>query len=221
MSIRWIRRSAFLCLSFLTAWPAARSAEAAPQKVVVFLAMPGAGKSTFAKALARKTANAPMWSSGDVIRNAVAERFGTYTIEHDKAMRLEFNKTPGRVGTLVAETVMKAEGPLGIVEGFRTPEDLTAFKQAFPAVEIVAIQVGAQRRHERMLERKRPGEDSVQVLRERDASETKLGVRRAMKLATVRVRPGDGDAALNHSVDALMKQLDIKPIASTGSEAAQ
>jgi dephospho-CoA kinase len=184
-------------------------ADAAPQKVVVFLAMPGAGKSTFAKALSKKMNGAPMWSSGDVIRRAVAEKFGEYTIENDQAMRREFGKTPGKVGELVVQEVMKAEGPLGIVEGFRTPEDLTAFRKSFPGVQIVAIQVGAKRRYARMLDRGRDGESSIEILRERDASETKLGVRRAMKLATLRVRPGDGETALDRSIDRLVHTLKL------------
>jgi dephospho-CoA kinase len=199
-----------LGLSAFTAAPA----EAAPQKVVVFLAMPGAGKSTFAHALASKTDGAPVWSSGDVIRKAVATRFGAYTIENDKAMRKEFGKTPGRVGELVAEAVMKAEGPLGIVEGFRTPDDLNAFRRAVPNAQVVAIEVGAARRYGRMLKRGRDGETSEKVLRERDASEEKLGVRRAMNLANIRIRPRDS-ATLDHSVDALMKRLSITPVAAT------
>jgi len=186
-------------------------AEAVPQKVVVFLAMPNAGKSTYAGVLAQKAGGAPMWSSGDVIRNAVKAKFGAngYTIERDQAMRREFGKTPGKVGSIVAAEVMKATGPLGIVEGFRTPEDLAEFKRLVPNVDIVAIEVGSARRYERGIARGRPGENSVKVLRERDASEVKLGVRRAMKLATVRVRPADGEAALNRSVDHLMDKLSL------------
>ena len=184
-------------------------AQAAPDKVVVFLAMPGAGKSTVAHAMAVRAGNAPIWSSGDVIRAAVAAKFGAYTIENDQAMRAEFGKTPGKVGQLVAAAVTQAQGPLGIVEGFRTPEDLTEFKKAFPDVKIVAIQVGAQRRYGRMLGRGRAGEDTVQVLRERDASELKLGVGRAMRLADLRIRPGDGPPALERSVEQLMKKLAI------------
>jgi dephospho-CoA kinase len=201
--------AAALSLSFLIG--ATQRAEAVPQKVVVFLAMPGAGKSTLAHALANKTAGAPVWSSGDVIRNAVAEKFGVYTIENDKAMRQEFGKTPGKIGALVAAEVAKVNGPLGIVEGFRTPEDLAEFKRLIPNVEIVAIQVGAARRYDRMLERGRAGETSEQVLRERDASEVKLGVRRAMQLATVRIRPGDGPGAIDHSIALLMKKLSLAP----------
>lgn len=220
LSFLWTRNATALFLGLVAILPFAPRAEASPDKVVVFLAMPGAGKSTFANALSKKASNAPMWSSGDVIRRAVAEKFGVYNIENDKAMRMEFGKTPGKVGSLVAAEVMKASGPLGIVEGFRTPEDLMEFKKAFPKVEIVAIQVGAERRYARMLSRGRAGETTPKILRERDASETKLGVQRAMKLATVRVRPGDGITAVDHSVDTLMKKLSLTPVpaAAAGTE---
>lgn len=205
--MRLLLRSPFLALSLLFVAP---RVHAAPQKVVVFVAMPGAGKSTYANALSKKLGGAPTWSSGDVIRKAVADRFGTYTIEHDKAMRAEFNKRPGSVGEIVAAEVQKSNDKIGIIEGPRSPADVAAIRRALPSTKVVAIEVGSGRRYDRMLERGRSGETSVQVLRDRDASETKLGVRDVMAHADVHVRPGDGQASVERSVDRLVKTLELR-----------
>src|SRR5687767_14426547 len=124
---------------------------------VVFVAMPGAGKTTAADFLARKL-GVPKWTSGDVIRKTIAARGLPYTAEHDKAVAEEFARRPGEIGRRVAAEVLRTPGDHGIVEGFRTVAELAAFKAALPGYRVVAIEVGAARRHERMLKRGRPGE---------------------------------------------------------------
>jgi dephospho-CoA kinase len=149
-----------------------------------------------------------------VIRRAVAERFGAYTIEHDQAMRAEFGAHPGSVGRLVAAEVARTSGPVGIIEGPRTTADVEALRRELPKTKVVAIEVGDQRRHSRMLGRGRDGETTLAVLRERDRSETRLGVRAAMHTADLRVHPGDGEVAVSRSVDRLIHELALEPVTS-------
>lgn len=175
---------------------------AAPAKrVVIFVGMPGSGKSTAATLLAGKY-KAPKWSSGDVIRSTIAERGLTYGAEVDRQVAEEFARKPGAIGTRLAEMVAKAPGDVAIVEGFRALAELKAFKKAFPLATVVAVEVGEARRHSRMLARGRAGEVTKEYLRGRDRAEMKRGVRDVMRQADLRIRPGD-------TVDSLARSLRV------------
>lgn len=185
----------------------ARTGQPAGKRVIVLVAMPGAGKTTAAQLLSDKT-GAPRWTSGDVIRNTIKQRGLPYTPENDKAVSEEFAKQPGQIGKRIAAEVKASPGDIAIVEGFRTVADLDAFKNEIPGTTVVAIEVSASRRHTRMLARGRAGEDNLPFLRDRDHREIRRGVRDVMSKADIRLRPrGETLGDLDRSLDRIRNLL--------------
>jgi adenylate kinase family enzyme len=161
----------------------------AEKRGVIFVAMPGAGKSTSAKMLSTKL-NVPMFSTGDIVRGSIQ---GEYSPEKDTAARLWFAARPGELGRRAAARVSAETSDRVVVEGFRTVADLTEFRKLHPGFTLVAIQQRTRLRHDRMLARQRPGEDNDAFLRQRDRSEVSLGVRDLMRMADVTIRPRGND----------------------------
>ena len=190
--------------------PVVRPATAPAKKVILLVGLPGSGKTTIAKRLSARL-GAPMWTSGDVIRKTIAERGLPYTAANDRSVAEELARTGGEIGRRVAAEVMASAAPVAIVEGFRAPADLETFRQVHPDTEVVAIEIGADRRYQRMLARGRAGETSTAYLRDRDRAELRRGVRRIMSQAGARLRPrGDDLAALDRSLAGMLRGIDPK-----------
>lgn len=209
---RWPIRAA-LCALLIVSLPAAALAQpraraaARPgaKRVVVFVGMPGAGKSTAAERLARRVGTTKL-STGDVIRKAIAARGLEYNQVNDRAVAEEFARKPGAIGRQSAAQVAADPSPVSVVEGFRTVADLDAFLKVFPGATVVAVEVGTARRYRRMLARGRAGEDNRAYLRDRDRSEMRRGVRNVMRRATIRIRPrGDSFESLDRSLDRVSR----------------
>jgi dephospho-CoA kinase len=179
-------------------------AAAKPDKrAVVFVCLPGSGKSFASERLARRVGAAKPLVSGDVIREAIGRtRSKKEQAERALVVSREFAARQGEVGRRVARKVASEPGELVIVEGFRTPADLAAFKKAHPNTVVVSVDVPTGLRHERMLSRGRSGEDNRAYLRKRDREERKLGLGQVMKEADVRLRLRSND------VKELDRQLD-------------
>jgi dephospho-CoA kinase len=160
---------------------------------LVLVGMPGSGKTTAAQRLGERL-GAPVWSSGDIIRQIVAERALPPTAAADIARELD--STPGKVGRTMADLVARSPASVVVVEGFRTEADLAAFRARFPRATVVALEVGEARRHERMLKRGRAGESTRATLRQRDRDEQNRGVRAVMKQADVTLRPASDELAV-------------------------
>jgi dephospho-CoA kinase len=200
---------AALLLALLAALPASAQRRAVPRpagkKVIVFVGMPGAGKSTAAERLAKRVGTTKL-STGDVIRKAIAARGLEYNAVTDRAVAEEFARRPGTIGRQSAAEVTRDPSPVSIVEGFRSEADLDAFLKVFPDATVVAVEVGAKRRYSRMLARGRAGEDNLAYLRDRDRAETRRGVRKVMRRATIRIRPrGDSFESLDRSLDRVFR----------------
>ena len=136
------------------------------QKTVVFVGLPGSGKSFAAKRLASKLRAAAPLSSGDVIREAIANSpVQGAASERSLEVSREFARKKGEVGRRVADKLEHRDDDLVIVEGFRTEADLAAFRDRYPNTTVVAMDVPTALRHERMLARGRSGEDNRAYLR--------------------------------------------------------
>lgn len=197
---------------------AAVHAGPAAKRVIVFVGMPGSGKSFAAKRLAARYGVKHI-STGDEIHRIVALRKAAGGDDPlvrqandadpevaargeaalDRAVALEFSARPGELARKAADAVLADPSPISIVEGFRSLTDVDAFLAKVPQALIVAIEIGTARRHSRQLARGRAGEDNVAFLRDRDRSEVMRGQRDVMRLADVRIRPR-GDASLDRSL---------------------
>lgn len=175
--------------------PAAKIADKS-KRVVLFLGMPGSGKSFASKRLAKRLGAARPLVSGDLIRAAV----GKTRSPKDRARKVlevakKFNKNPGEIGRRMAEKVSQTNSKTVIVEGFRNPVDVKTFKREFPQAVVVTLEVPTELRHTRMLKRGRSGEDNRTYLKKRDRVEIKNGVRRAMNTADMRLKVQNNDLA--------------------------
>ena len=183
-----------------------RARMAAPgKKVVVFVGMPGAGKSTAAERLAKRVGTTKL-STGDIIRKTIAARGLEYNEVNDRAVAEELARAPGTIGRQTAAAVAADPSPVSVVEGFRSVADLDAFLAVHPKATVVAVEVGTERRYRRMLARGRTGEDNRSYLRGRDRAEIKRGVRNVMRRANIRIRPqGDSFESLDRSLDRVFR----------------
>ena len=195
---------ALLSTSIGLAQPRAR-VQPPNKKVVVFVGMPGAGKSTAAERLARRVGTTKL-STGDIIRKTIAARGLEYNEVNDRAVAEELARAPGSIGRQTAAAVAADPSPVSVVEGFRSVADLDAFLAVHPKATVVAVEVGTERRYRRMLARGRSGEDNRAYLRDRDRAEIKRGVRDVMRRGNIRIRPrGDSFESLDRSLDRVFR----------------
>jgi adenylate kinase family enzyme len=204
-TLRRVPVCAALLLALFASSTAIAQRRAPAKKVIVFVGMPGAGKSTAASRLATRLGTSKL-STGDIIRNAIAARGLEYNAVNDRAVAEEFARKPGTIGRQSAALVARDPARVSIVEGFRSEADLDAFLKVFPGATVVAVEVGSERRYRRMLARGRSGEDNVAYLRDRDRAEIRRGVRKVMRRANVRIRPrGDSFESLDRSLDRVFR----------------
>jgi adenylate kinase family enzyme len=185
------------------------------KKVVVFVGLPGAGKSTAADRLAARFGVKKM-ATGDIIRNTIKRRGWSADEKTDRLVAEEFAaRRPGELGRRAARNAARRKGDVVVVEGFRTVADIEAFRHRFPDAVIVSIEASPLRRFARMLKRGRAGEDNLRFLRDRDRSEINrggspaTGLRAAMRRADLRIRPrGDDLASLDRSLDRVWRRVE-------------
>jgi dephospho-CoA kinase len=201
------RLLAFLLAGVLVCGLAASSAQArAPrqrqrQRVVVFVGLPGAGKTTVAKRLTRNL-HAPRVSCGNVVRGWVKAQGLPYTPQNDRMAARRFAKRPGAIARALAKQIKSSGKPVTIIDGVRSPQDMKVLQQHF-AVDLVAVTVPKKQRFSRMLARKRFAGETTAYLEARDTRELGLGVRGLINKAPFRI---DNSGAIDR-VPSLTKQL--------------
>ena len=159
--------------------------------MVIFatVGLPGSGKGEFARVAAEH--NIPVVSMGDVIRAVCAERGIDPTTGHGTVARaLRDEEGPTAVADRTApyvEDVLADEGAV-VIDGLRSPAELSTFEEAFPGEEILVVAISApfELRAERLLERSRDHTDSdIQALRTREAREAGFGMTELIDMADI------------------------------------
>jgi len=140
--------------------------------LILIVGLPGSGKS-FAADVIKKHFHAKVLETGDVIREEVKRRGWPLTPENDKKVRLWFHS--GREH-LIVERIwkkMKNDKGLVIIDGLRSPKELTIFKKIYKGnIFLIKIISSFEVRAQRSIKRGRFGRlESVKYLRERDKSE--------------------------------------------------
>ncbi|MBT8491929.1 MAG: AAA family ATPase, partial [Deltaproteobacteria bacterium] len=139
---------------------AKRKTPVSHKKVVMFVGMPGSGKSFVSQKLAEKLKLPKPLVSGDVIREAAGKAKNPKE-QGERVLKVarKFAKMKGEIGRRMALKAKRLKGDTVIIEGFRNPHDLVAFKKAFPNTVVVSLEVPDGVRHKRQLARGRAGED--------------------------------------------------------------
>jgi dephospho-CoA kinase len=178
--------------------------KAAPTKAtVVFVGMPGSGKTFVTARLAEKLKLSKPLVSGDIVREAIGKT-NSPAEQAQRALQVskQFVKTKGEIGRRMAAKTAAQKSKVVIVEGFRSPHDFRAFRKAYPKVILVAVDVPTTLRHKRMLARGRAGEDNDAYLAQRDKYEISVGVDKLMKSADVHLN------VKSNNVKALDRELE-------------
>ena len=152
-------------------------------RIVAVTGMPGAGKSTAARALVKGG-----WTRvvmGDVIRAETARR----GLEPDAKNTGEVMKLLRKEGgeAAVAELCLKAMAETGsekvVVDGIRSVAEVEAFRKK-ASVMLVAVHASPSRRFELLKERGRSDDPlTYEMFRERDERELGVGIGKAIALA--------------------------------------
>jgi len=163
--------------------------------VVAVAGLPGSGKSVASRVIAG-VLGARLVVMGDVVRRE-AERRGLRGAEGVErvARMLREELGPAAVAVLVARELGGYRGFL-VVDGVRSRAELEYFRGLGWRVATVAVHSPPWLRYRRLLERGRPGEDSLEVLRLRDESNLGLGVGEVIALADVMIVNEGGLAEL-------------------------
>lgn len=191
---RSVRRAvgALALLAVLAAWatPAlcrrGPRVDRAPRKrVVVLVGLPGSGKTTISRALARRM-GAARHTCGDVIRGWVRHQGLPYTPHNDRLASRHFARKPGEIARQLGARIAASKRPLHIVDGVRSPADMKVLRQSFD-VRVVALKLPRKLRFQRMLARGRFAGENRDYLVKRDRREIGLGVLHVLRRPFVRL----------------------------------
>lgn len=150
-------------------------------KVYALLGLPGSGKSTVSEIFKQIGGSGVREVSlGDIVREKASEE-GHTTSEEIRKFATEMRNEHGKgifAKYLVDE--WNFTRPILVVDGIRSPEELTRISEATD-IELIVVYVKAdfETRCNRVIERKREGEGDFTEddLKERDKGELKWGVR--------------------------------------------
>ena len=200
----WPALLAALLASMLLAPPL----QARPRKqVVVLVGLPGSGKTTQSKSLAR-TMRAPRHTCGDVVRGWIKARALPYTPKNDRAASRHFAKTPGEIARQLSLGIKRSRARTHIVDGVRSPADMKVLRQEFD-VRVVALELPRKVRYQRMLDRGRFANEDHAYLKARDRREIGLGLLHVLRKPFVRMDtsgPLSGVKARSRVLSAKLKQ---------------
>jgi len=145
--------------------------------------MPGAGKSTAAKALVVK--GWKMVVMGDVIREETKRRGLEPTAENTGEVMRRLRKERGEsaVADLCMEAIEKTGSDRVVVDGIRSVSEVEAFRRK-AAVMLVAVHASPHRRFAFLRERGRSDDPlSKEMFLKRDERELEVGIGNAIALA--------------------------------------
>lgn len=152
--------------------------------VVAVTGMPGSGKSTVARVIARRLGY-PLISMGDIVREEVARRGLEVNVQNIErvARELRVERGPGVVAEIVVEKARSLNSPGIVVDGVRSLDEIRILSR-LGKVYIVAVHSPPSLRFKRLLERGREGDVvSWEDFRLRDEANLELGVGNVIALA--------------------------------------
>ena len=174
--------------------------------ILCIIGLPGAGKSTVAKMIARNF-SACSFESGNVIREEIKRRGLRYTKENDRKIAEWFHaERENLIIERVAKKINACNRRILVVGGFFAPEEISMLEKIGKVVLIVVAAPSAVR-YRRELLRKRFGGESEKYLRERDRRELKEGLGELLKKADYRIISKTGKRGLERKTVVLVKRI--------------
>jgi dephospho-CoA kinase len=152
--------------------------------VIAVTGMPGSGKSTVARVIARRLGY-PLLVMGDVVREEVARRGLELTVHNieEVARRLRELRGPGAIAELIVEKARALNTQGVVVDGVRSLDEVKVLS-SLGRVYIVAVHSPPNLRFQRMISRGREGDvRSPEEFRFRDEANLRLGIGDVIALA--------------------------------------
>lgn len=181
--------------------------------ILCIIGLPGAGKSTVAKMIARNF-HTCRFESGDAIREEVRRRGLRYTKENDRKIAEWFHA--GRE-KLIIESISKKTGLCNrrilAVDGFFAPEEIIML-QKIGRVVLIAVSAPPAVRHMREMLRRRFSGENEKYLRERDRRELSEGLGKLLKKADYKLSSNTARKEFEKKTVALVKRILEKEKAS-------
>ena len=160
------------------------------RRVYGLTGLPCSGKGALGKMLAEQL-NAPLLVYGDILREELARRGKEATRENLQRLAIEWREKSG--DAVLARELIKqiGSGPV-VVDGFRSPAEVRAFREAFGNdFVLVFVDAPLELRFERAKARNRAGgPGSLQefgAADEREARSERFGILACAKMADARV----------------------------------
>jgi dephospho-CoA kinase len=179
--------------------------------LVLIAGLPGAGKTTVAKILAEK--GLPVLSMGDVIREEARRRGKPDDIDSMRGFMAQLRKERGEaiVAELIIRKLRGISGPLVVIDGLRSEEELDAFRRVASRVLLILVASDLQRRFQRLSKRARPDDPKkVEDLRRRDNTELTVGLEKLMSREGVKItNDGDIESLKRKTVELFRKQGSV------------
>ncbi len=174
--------------------------------ILCIIGLPGAGKSTVAKMIARNFF-ACSFESGNVIREEIKRRGLRYTKENDRKIAEWFHA--GRENLIierVAKKIKACSRRILVVGGFFAPEEIGMLEKIGKVV-LIAVAAPSAIRYRRELLRKRFGGESEKYLRDRDRRELNEGLSKLLKKADYEITSNSTRKELERKTVALVKRI--------------
>lgn len=176
------------------------------KKVIGFVGLPGAGKSTALKVAAKY---GPIIVMGDVVREETTKRGLTLTSENvgttAKNLRKEFG--PDIIAHRCIEKIQQLPNSLVFIDGLRSPAEVSLFKQSLDMM-IVAIDAPTEKRYEWIQNRGRADDEkTLDIIKARDRREIEFGVQKVIDSADFVLNNMGSITILEESCENLLSAL--------------
>ncbi len=173
--------------------------------------MPGSGKSMGLDGAC--ALDIPVLVMGDVVR--------------EEATRLGLSPSPLNLGTIMLELRQKLgvsiiadrciekftqlNSPNVVIDGARSEEEITRFREAFESLKVIAIHASPRTRFHRLVQRRRSDDSmSWEAFCERDSRELNLGIGRVIACADMMlINEGEAYELKQHVLRLLQEEFGI------------
>lgn len=176
--------------------------------VVGIVGMPGSGKSAAADVLRRM--GIPVVVMGDVVREETLSRGLEPSTGNVGRVMLEIRQEegPAVVAKRCVPKIEAVQGPIVVVEGIRSYDEVEEFRRHFENFLLLAICSSAETRFRRLYHRRRSDDPSSwKVFQERDFRELGVGIGWPIALAD-RVLVNEGKLSdLRAQIAALVREI--------------
>jgi dephospho-CoA kinase len=179
-----------------------------PRKIFCIIGLPGSGKSTVVDII-KKHFDVFTVSAGDIIREEIKRRGLPYTKKTDREISLWFHS--GREWLLVKrlwQKIKKSGKKVAIIDGIRAPEELECLrKYSGRKPIIIAVKAPQKIRFERVKERKRFKNLTLEDFKNREKRELSYGLGELIKKADHTINNNSTLEALEKKVVKLFNKL--------------